>query len=287
MLDFLFSEGPVKSLQELLTPLFEPLFLLITFTGSAVFLLALAVIVLWLWDKRVGFLLAIVVLSSAALNALLKDLFGMPRPSPELHRTYAEGNGFPSGHAQQSTAFWATVAQLFGRTWTVVSALLITFVALSRVYLGVHFVGDVLGGAAFGILVSLVGVMTYRMRIWQSMGLRERLVMALLLPALFPGSLLIVGLDVARAWGLVTGLAVGYILEAEWVGLERPRQVGAVIIRLLVGIPALGGLYATGWGLSGALGFAFHVVLGIAATLLLPWIFGMLEAFFLRRGSEG
>jgi undecaprenyl-diphosphatase len=64
--------------------------------------------------------------------------------------------GFTSNHAANSFAVWYVVARIFGsRSISSISALtLATLVSISRVYLGVHFFGDVVGGAILGSLMS-------------------------------------------------------------------------------------------------------------------------------------
>ena len=66
--------------------------------------------------------------------------------------------GFTSNHAANAFAVWAIVALGFGAR-SYASALVISLaslVAISRVYLGVHFVGDILGGAILGIMIGLL-----------------------------------------------------------------------------------------------------------------------------------
>lgn len=66
--------------------------------------------------------------------------------------------GFTSNHAANAFAVWAIVALGFGaRSYT--SALVISLaslVAISRVYLGVHFVGDIVGGAILGMMIGVL-----------------------------------------------------------------------------------------------------------------------------------
>lgn len=286
MADFLFSEEPIRVLQDLLAPSLDLPFLIITASGSQLFLLSLAVVVYWLGRKRLGFLLAVVLLASGSLNTLLKATFGMPRPPAELHRSYASGNGFPSGHAQQSTTFWVTASLMMRGPWPLIAATLVTLVALSRVYLGVHYVGDVLGGVAFGALASFLLVVAYRSVPWTSLAMRKKVLLAVALPAVFPGSLLLMGLNVVSMWGLLTGILLGYLLESEWVDLEPPYRWESAALRLAIGIPTLGGLWVLGWRLEAAgLVLGYHAFLGVMATLILPWIFGMVEAIVLRGGG--
>lgn len=281
MADLLFSETPIRALQDALSPLFDGLFLAITSTGSTLFLLVLVLLVYWLWDKRAGFFIGVVLLSSGAMNVLLKDLFQMPRPPSQLHITSAAGNGFPSGHAQQTTAFWSTAALRLRNGWVLLAPLLIGLVALSRVYLGVHFVGDVLGGIAFGLIVSLLGLLIHRAGFWQLLGIRSRLLLAVLLPSLL-GGLYFLGQEIVAVWGLLMGLSVGYVLEAEWVGLGRSQSRASAAIRLLTGLPSLTGLYVLSLQLSAPyLLFPLNITIGLSATLLLPWLFRFLESHLL------
>lgn len=64
--------------------------------------------------------------------------------------------GFTSNHAANAFAVWTIIAKIYGfRSLAAQTVLTIaTAVAISRVYLGVHFVGDIVGGAILGIVVS-------------------------------------------------------------------------------------------------------------------------------------
>lgn len=284
MADFLFSEGPIRALREAATPFLDALFTLITNTGSVLFFLVVLLLVYWLWDTRLGFLLSLVLLVSAGLNGYLKALFGMPRPSPRWHTPVVlTSNGFPSGHAQTTTAFWTTVGLRLPGGWIPVAAVMAALVAFSRVYLGLHFVGDVLGGAAIGLGLGLAAYALSRASLWDGLGLRVRLGLAMVLPAVWGGILLPLGPDAYLFWGLLTGLSVGYLLERERVGLERARGVGSAAIRVLVGFPAVGGLFAYGGALTQPLLiFPLFLLLGLLVALILPWVFMRLEAALLQ-----
>ncbi|MEF3302032.1 phosphatase PAP2 family protein [Paenibacillus sp. GYB003] len=99
-------------------------------------------------------LLAVSVGGSALLNALLKLAFRRDRPT--LHRIgEATGYSFPSGHSMTAFCLYGTLAYLLwnhipgtaGRTVLVASsALFILAIGISRIYLGVHYPSDVIGG---------------------------------------------------------------------------------------------------------------------------------------------
>lgn len=98
--------------------------------------------------------------TSDLLATALKTLFDRPRPftviaEPDPLITGTVGASFPSGHAATSAAGALILSVLVGRgvwRWLVPLALLIGF---SRVYVGVHYPGDVLAGALLGAAVSL------------------------------------------------------------------------------------------------------------------------------------
>jgi len=69
----------------------------------------------------------------------------------------SENLGFPSGHVSSVVALWGGIALLFKkRIFYWVAPVLIILVALSRMYLGRHFLGDVLGGIAVGVTVLAI-----------------------------------------------------------------------------------------------------------------------------------
>ena len=83
---------------------------------------------------------------------------GLPADVLEATRQ-GEGvaNGFPSGHTSIAIAFWASVALLFRKRWvSIICIALMILVPISRIYLGVHFLADVLGGLSLGALALLV-----------------------------------------------------------------------------------------------------------------------------------
>ena len=100
------------------------------------------------------------------VNGAIKDIFKAKRPIGEpgirsLKVETATGYSFPSGHTQGTASFWRAIAIYLKKNYMYgISALIIILVAISRLYLGVHYPKDVLFGAIFGILTSFI---TYKL----------------------------------------------------------------------------------------------------------------------------
>jgi undecaprenyl-diphosphatase len=98
-------------------------------------------------------------LAASPLTTAIKSEVGRARPPIADHAIHAavklpHGSSFPSGHAATAFAAATVVAVLRpALRWPALG--LATIVALSRVYLGVHFLSDVLAGAVLGTAVGL------------------------------------------------------------------------------------------------------------------------------------
>jgi undecaprenyl-diphosphatase len=121
--------------------------------------LLVAVLAALYWRRPAIFLyVALADLIAGVSGALLRQAIGRERPPlrfPEPHPlVQVPGNpGFPSGHAATSFACAATLAWLTPLSPIALYALA-TLVAFSRVYVGVHYPLDVIGGAALGLGVA-------------------------------------------------------------------------------------------------------------------------------------
>ena len=136
----------------------------ITSLGNfAVLLVMLLVVSAFLWlskHKLSVLLLALGVGGGYLANNVLKMFFDRDRPSVFEPVAEVMTSSFPSGHAMVSTIAYLSVAYLVGRleptplmrrlTWGLAS-LIILLVAISRMYLGVHYPSDVIGGIIAGI----------------------------------------------------------------------------------------------------------------------------------------
>ena len=118
----------------------------------------------------------------AGMNTLLKSLFSRPRPSVVPHLTEVMTQSFPSGHAMLSATVYLTLGGLLAqlaerrrlKAYILGVAVLLPFlVGLTRVYLGVHYPTDVLGGWVAGLAWALLAVVLVRAVRRRSPALRE------------------------------------------------------------------------------------------------------------------
>ena len=241
-------------LQSLAHPILDVFFGLITDTASEEFFLVALPLILWCYDVQVGVRFVVIFLLSVYGNGLLKDFFQTTRPYLVDSRVRAlkvdTGGGYalPSGHTQNATIFWLYLATLVRRWWFwLVAGLLVVLVALSRMYLGLHWPQDVLGGFLLGGVFLLAAWGLFRL--WDRSGGRLPLWAGLLLSLIGPLVLLLVAQRVAtpgtvdtaaHALGVVAGMGAGYVLERRYL-VFQPRGVAwwKHVLKIVIGVLGL------------------------------------------------
>ena len=266
------------------SPALDLPFLALTFVGGIEFLLLLVPFVYWCVDRRTGAYLAILVPLSGYANQVVKALAGQPRPfqytSQVRPLSTASGGGFPSGHTQLTVTTWGYLCAQLKRRWLwVLGGALGVLVPLSRIYLGVHFPHDVLGGLVLGVAFVLLCLWVgLRVQTWLvDIGLLWQLGLAICLPILMLVSLSTDESTVAAA--MLIGLGTGFALERRWVGFASSGPLWQRALRFLLGMAGLAGLYL---GLRGAFSgleptIVFrclrYALVGLWCAVGAPWAF--------------
>ena len=138
--------------------------ILLTELGGFWVITILTIVLLITLKKKQKIMVISNVLIITILNQLLKILF--MRPRPEIMRLIEEqGYSFPSGHCMVSTAFYGLLIYLIYKnvknkyikyTLCTILSILILIICLSRIYLGVHYASDVIGGFCFSIAYLII-----------------------------------------------------------------------------------------------------------------------------------
>jgi membrane-associated phospholipid phosphatase len=162
----------VYFLQQFASPALTEVALFVTNLGSERAYIAFLLVVYLAVDARFGRYLGMTFLLGYFLNFHLKGIIDTPRPyvldasvglTPEAVAT-GLGAAFPSGHAQASVMFWALVASYVRKPWFwLVTALLVSVISVTRVYLGLHIPLDIWGGWLIGAGVVWLGLRVYQM----------------------------------------------------------------------------------------------------------------------------
>ena len=130
------------------------LFWWVTFTGSITFLVLITIALYIAGLRKEALVFAIIFILTTAFATAVKYAVARPRPSDLGVPPEAEPS-FPSAHTANAFAF-ATTLSSYHRKFTVVLFAWAILVGFSRLYLGLHYFTDIIGGAILGIVVSLV-----------------------------------------------------------------------------------------------------------------------------------
>ena len=143
-----------------------PIAKFITNFGGAIFIIILTItLFILIKNKKIGLSIILNLIVITGLNQILKNILQRPRPT-EYRLIEETGFSFPSGHSMVSMAFYGYLIYLIYKyvknkdlKWIsiVLLSILICSIGISRIYLGVHYTSDVLGG----FLISLSYLIVY------------------------------------------------------------------------------------------------------------------------------
>lgn len=240
----------------------------VTELGGSVGIILVVSLMYWLTRRRESALVASYAVAGIAVVILVKSLLGMPRPPEEvfLAEMGDDPYGFPSGHAFMAITVYGGFLLTFDRLRDPLAvggvAVLVTAISLTRIVLGFHYLGDIVVGAAMG-LVFLPAIH------WFTAGDPRRgfaLGGLIALPAIYAS-----GADPYALIGL--GAAIGGL--AGWQRLEtvpslRSGREGAVLavggVGFLVAVSSLASILTD---VTAVATVALHAVL-VAGVLLAP-----------------
>ncbi len=268
--------------------------------GTENFFILLLPFLYWTISKRWGVMVSLSLIFASYLTGIVKTLFHLPRPpSPPVEKFWHETSpSFTSGHAATAMAVWGVMASLVRRTWFwALAVILIFFIGFSRLYLGVHYPADVIGGWLLGLVVAW-GVLAGAPRIesivrtWPaSVMLLAALALALLMAFIHPVPPDAAGWPEPGAMqlaGLLLGVLAGLVWDVKSLHFQVDGPWRKRILRLLLGMIVLATFYLgpklllipldiTSYPAEQALRFGRYALVGFVVSGLGPWLFAKMH----------
>lgn len=255
-------------------PQAEGLMGVISFMGSEEFFLLILPVFYWNIDKRLAKQLGYLFLMAVLVLYAIKHMVREPRPywiDPAISRGISDSYGFPSGHVTLTLVLVLFMAAWVRRWWAWLLAIgYVLLMGVSRLYLGVHFPQDAIGGIVLGGLVLLAFALWQR-QFATDFGKRplgRRMFVVVLIPlvlaSVYTVTMLIIGApDLTVPWashiplaelesmeGVTTGLgallgfAIGITLEGTHIRFRTQGTLWQHLGRLFIGFAGTLALWA-------------------------------------------
>lgn len=213
-------------------PFTDTFFIYWNYIDTLWFTLIFIAAIAYLFNRKEGISLLFILIISGIINAVLKIYFQLPRPchlDPSVGILCSVNFGFPSGAAQTATIIAGVAfARCRRNSLKIVAGIFALLLCFSRIYLGLHFFTDILGGigVGMGLLVIYFKLFPHLEKHWAKVGFS--------LSFLF---FLIGGEKMFYQAGLLLGLAAGFLLSKN--NLNSPKLTTRVLTFFVVALGSL------------------------------------------------
>jgi membrane-associated phospholipid phosphatase len=230
---------------------------ILTFMGSQMVIIVLVAIIYFVLDKKAGEKIIYIALTSYGVNNALKGVCAVKRPfqvDPDIEAAGVEdatGYSFPSGHSQGAASVYFSIANHFKKTWLwIVAIAIIVIVGFTRIWLGVHFLSDVVVGISLGIGVSLLCGLLYDnfQHSFKSKIILFATTLVIFAPFLYffyrpNANDMLVYRDFYISYAAYLGFFGAVIIENKLVKFTDLTTLGMKILRAAIGIVIMLGVY--------------------------------------------
>lgn len=229
----------IKFIQSFSGPFLDSFFQTVTMLGEEYFYFVVLALVFWCIDKRFGYKLSFAFLLSSVVNGVVKSIVNAPRPVGtegirSLRVETATGSSFPSGHTQSITSFMVSLMKQLRRGWVyAIGSVLILLVALSRLYLGVHWPIDVAGAIVLGTLSVLLADFAFE---YADQKRFKWLNLLLLIPVAAAAVIWQDFADFVKSAATISGFLIGYSLETNFIRFDVKAPVWKQVVKFILGI---------------------------------------------------
>ncbi len=228
----------INWIQSFNTPFLDQFFIYVTMLGEEFFYIFVLSLFYWCVNKEGTRYFVMILTFSAVINGALKEIVNSSRPFQveavrALRTETAHGSSFPSGHTQTVTAFYGTLIYKFKNIFiTIFSVIIILLVALSRIYLGVHWPRDVVAGIVLAILsIAVIHKITM---LDEKKGIEwpYYAVTAIVIVSMF----FLHSETFIKATGAFLGFMLGYLVEDHYVKFDVRADGFAQIMKFVIGM---------------------------------------------------
>jgi glycerophosphoryl diester phosphodiesterase len=249
----------------------------ISLAGYPTFLILFISFGYFYWSPSRFSRVAMMLFISGLINAFLKDFFQDARPAIELMLDPKVGTsyGWPSGHSQIAVTLWGLLAYELKNKWATIGAItIIILIAFSRMYLGVHDLGDVFAGLIIGGMILLIWHYAVINDLYKSLSKRSWLILILVfqltLYIFYPShedhELSIWFLGVMTGWFI--GASNINIISNPVKKLLISIFVVCTVFFLLIVITKIESEIIN----AGLFGFIFSYILGMTFSIVVTWV---------------
>ncbi len=232
----------IEFLQSFSNPVLDWFFRIITEAGDVTFFIVLGATVYWSVDKKFAFKMMVTFIFSAFVNGVIKNYTNKLRPyeegaEPILQET--TGSSMPSGHSQNFAVLSSfMIKEFYPVKWVrYLFISLAVLVPLSRLYLGQHYLEDVLVGLVLGAGFGVLGLYVF-----SKFDGKEGLISLGLIPIFIILMIIIQDEQLYVVGGAYIGLSLGYILENKYVKLDVKAKPLTQVLKIVVGLLVAFGL---------------------------------------------
>ncbi|RMG25101.1 MAG: phosphatase PAP2 family protein [Methanobacteriota archaeon] len=283
-------------------------FQFLTFLGSSTGYFILVLAIYWLFRKDIVYDLAVLLVATALTNLALKELIRNPRPyvtdgtyrnkwglrSPSEIEETARSFSTPSGHAQTASTFFSYLAyKSKSRSHQIFFVLMILGIGISRPYLGVHYLEDVILGWIIGLLITYIFIRyqeTLPNLSFETNRLQKYFAFFIVTLGVSIGFGVVnnfgqASQDITTFMGILFGIMIGFDQEKQKLNFDSKAHsilngLGRFVMGAVVAFTVLFGLdtaFAAIAEDNTLLGFLLRFIryfsFGLVSTFVCPWLF--------------
>lgn len=274
-IDMLFLEWMISLEGSVLTALFK----LVSIIANETLYLIVISISYWCVSKRKAFHMIVMLCFSGYIGIVIKEFMKIPRPYTydgiqSLYEKAAASYSFPSTHVQLATTFWGSFMILCKKRiiW-MIGIVFIILVSISRLYLRVHWLSDIIGAVLFSVIVVYLYTKV-------TMGLSDRkfiLLQRIILAVSLIMYVMTSQVDNLKLLGVLTGSTIGIMLENHFINMNESNDFKMQVVKTVLGLSILLVVQLLLKKVIPDMYYLRYVLTGFTITFLCPFMFHMLR----------